>query len=78
MADEINIKWNMSCGFQMNVPDWEFEIEADFLAGMTDEEIEEEVNRQAAEDFSQYIDYWVTNVDDIIAAVRAKEKRDNE
>lgn len=71
MREKITVLWNIDTGYANNNPDWELSIDPSDFEGMTDEEIEEALFEEVREEMDQQISEDITNLDDVIAQIRA-------
>lgn len=69
----LKLEWSANTGYVQNYPPKAFEIHAEDLEGMTDDEIVDRLYEWALEDFQQNYGVSVANTDIVIAAVRAHE-----
>lgn len=67
----MKIKWNMSNGYIMNIPDFSFEVDANEFIDYDDEdELTLDIEEMVKQDFFEHVSYYVTNMDEIIAEIK--------
>lgn len=67
----MKVKWNMSNGYIMNIPDFSFEVDANEFIDYDDEgELTLDIEEMVKQDFFEHVSYYVTNMDEIIAEIK--------